>query len=123
MPANHRVDPANRVAYCRAWGAFTDDDLARVREALYADPSFTPDLAVLLDLTGVTDMNLSSQAVGDLARGSGFAPTARRAFVVTSDVAYGMARMFAIFTGHEDTVQVFRDHASAMRWLGLPARP
>jgi hypothetical protein len=46
---------------------------------------------------------------------------ARRAFVVTSEVAFGLARMFDILTedrGHE--LQVFTTMPEAREWLGMP---
>jgi hypothetical protein len=45
------------------------------------------------------------------------APTARRAIVVSSDVAFGMARMYSILSGREELIQVFRDRSSALRWI------
>jgi hypothetical protein len=45
----------------------------------------------------------------------------RRAFVVTSEVAFGLARMFDILTedrGHE--LQVFTTMPEAREWLGMP---
>jgi hypothetical protein len=44
------------------------------------------------------------------------------AFVVTSDVAFGMLRMFAILTEDVRPVEVFRDVARAMDWLEAQAR-
>jgi hypothetical protein len=53
------------------------------------------------------------------------APThrSRRAFVVTSDVAFGLARMFDILTkerGHE--IHVFTTMPEARQWLGMPSQ-
>jgi len=117
MPAEYRIDRSKRLVMSRAWGVLTDQDLVDNRTALFADPGFEPALDQVYDLSEVTEMKVSSTVLLHLAMSSRFSPTARRAVVVTSDVAYGMARMYAMLTGHEDTVQVFRDRPSADRWL------
>jgi len=122
VPGEYRIDRSERVVYSRAWGVFTDADLAEIRAALFKDPAFNPDLAILIDLSDVTELKLTSRALLNLAMTTRFAPTVRRALVASSDVAYGMGRMFAILTGREERVQVFRDRASALEWLGVRSR-
>ena len=117
MPADYRIDRPRRVVHCRAWGVLTDQDLTDNRVALHADPAFDPDVAVLYDFTDVTEVNVTSTALRRLAKGSRLAPTARQALVVSSEVAFGMARMYSLFGGIEEQNQVFRDRASAIRWL------
>jgi hypothetical protein len=49
-----------------------------------------------------------------------FGAGARRAIVVGSDVVYGMARMYQILRDTApDHLEVFRDLASNVAWLGL----
>jgi hypothetical protein len=122
VPGEYRIDKSERVVYSRAWGVFTDEDLAETRASLFTDPAFSPDFAIVIDLSDVTELRLTSRALLNLAMTSRFAPTVRRAIVVSSDVAYGMARMFAILTGREERVQVFRDRASALEWLEVRNR-
>ncbi|HTT68911.1 MAG TPA: hypothetical protein VMF70_12870 [Gemmatimonadales bacterium] len=117
MPADYRIDRAARVVYSRAWGVLTDQDLVDNRVALFTDPAFAPEFNQLYDLSAVTEIRVTSPALLQLSLSSRFAPSSRRAVVVSSDVAFGMARMYAILTGHEETVQVFRDRASAVGWL------
>ena len=117
MPADYRIDRSQRVVYSRAWGVLTYQELADNRAALFRDPAFEPDLAQLYDLTGVTDFEVSSMALLRHAMSSRFAPTARRAVVASRDETFGMARMYSILIGREELIQVFRDRASAMRWL------
>jgi hypothetical protein len=117
MPAEYRIDRSRRVVYSRAWGVLTDQDLAANRAALFADPAFEPDLAQLYDFAEVTEIRVTSATLVGLARTSRFAPTTRRAVVVSSDEAFGMARMYSILGDREELIQVFRDRASAMRWL------
>jgi len=117
VPSDYRIARSERVVYARAWGVFTNDELADTRAALEKDPAFDPAFALLIDLTGVTELRLTSPALLTLAMTSLFATTVRRAIVVSSDVAYGMARMFAMLSSREDMVQVFRDRAEALAWM------
>ena len=123
MPAEYRIDRSKRLILSRAWGVMTDQDLVANRTALFADPGFAPDLDQLYDLSEVTEVKVSSTVLLHLAMSSRFSTLSRRAVVVTSDVAFGMARMYAMLTGHEDTIQVFRDRADAVRWLEAPRGP
>ena len=117
MPVEHRFDLAQRIVFCRAWGALTDHDLQTYQAAVSADPSFDPDLGQLYDGTGITDLQITSAALVLLLKQTRFAATARRAFVVASDVTFGMARMYSLLSGHESTIRVFRDRESAIEWL------
>ena len=117
MPADYRIDPTRRIAYSRAWGILTDQDLAGNRAALFADPAFELDMPQLYDFSGITEIRVTPAAIRHLAPTSPFGQTARRALVVPTEEAFGMARMYAILTGHEELIQVFRDRESAIRWL------
>ena len=117
MPFDHRIDRAERVIYARAWGVLTDQDTIDLHAAMVADPAYAPGLARLYDLSGVTELQVSSGAVLRASLATAEAPNARRAIVVPSEVAYGMSRMFAILSGRDELIQVFRDRASAMRWI------
>ena len=117
MPADNRIDRSKRIVYSRAWGVLTDEDLKSNRAALFADPGFEPNLSQLYDFTNVTEVRITSEALLSLAMTSRFSPTSRRAVVVSSDEAFGMARMYSILSGREELIQVFRDRASAMQWL------
>ena len=117
MPADYRIDRLKGVVYSRAWGVLTDQDLEDNRAALFADPAFEPDLAQLYDFSQVSALRVTSAALQRLAPTSRFAPLARRAIVVGTDEAFGMARMYAILTGREEWIRVFRDRESATRWL------
>lgn len=117
MPADNRIDRPERVVYSRAWGVLTDQELTANRAALFGDPAFEPDMAQLFDFTDVTEDRVTSGTLLHLALMSRFTSTARRAIVVSTDVGYGMARMYSMLSGREDVIHVFRDRASALRWL------
>ena len=117
MPFSQRIDRAQGVIYTRAWGVLTDEDLSGIHAAKMAEPAYKPELTRLYDLSEVTDVPVSSRAILRQSLATAEAPNARRAIVVPSDEAYGMARMFAILSGREGLIQVFRDRPSAVQWL------
>ena len=122
MPASYRIDAADQIIYSRAWGVLTDDDIATNRAALARDPAFVPTSSQLYDFSEVTAVEVTAAGVRALARTSPFARTARRAIVVSSDVAYGMARMYAIISDHhDDAFRIFRDQRDAIAWLHSPS--
>jgi hypothetical protein len=60
--------------------------------------------------------------VEKLAGKSVFGSRTRRAFVVSSELQHGLARMFATWREIKEAqqVMVFRDMDDAVSWLGLP---
>jgi hypothetical protein len=121
MPTSYQVDPVQRLVHSRSWGTLTDAEVVDLYRRLATEPEFEPTFRQLCDLREVTRLATSTTTLRDLARSSVFAPGARRAFVVGSDVNYGIARMFQTYcelAGLE--VNVFRDEPSATAWLGLP---
>jgi hypothetical protein len=96
MPLHHRVVSDQALVLVEASGVLTDADVLAAQE-------------------------VSSATIRQLALQDLWGPHARRAFVVASDVAFGLARVFDILTeerGHE--LQVFTTMPEARRWLGMP---
>ena len=120
MPTFYRIDVRNRVVIHELAGVVTDQELSNNQRELRRDPDYDPVFGQLIDACYVTDIAVSSDLVVALAKATPNVPGAKRAIVVASDVAFGMARMFQII--REDApeeVRVFRDIDEARRWLGL----
>ncbi len=85
----------------------------------------TPDR--LADFTATTGLNLNYHDIERAVQARRISPPAnpiRSAVVGPRPVQYGMARMFqALNDSPHVTVEVFRDRASALAWLGQPALP
>ena len=62
--------------------------------AMGADPCFQPLFGELTDLREVTAITATAAEITELARVSPFGASARRAQLATSDLAFGVARMF-----------------------------
>lgn len=120
VPASHCIDPGQRLVLRTFEGVLTDEDLLQDQNAMRNAPEYKPEYRQLIDARGVERAEISTEVIRDLARASPGAPEARRAFVVASDLAYGLARMFEIQrTDAPEEVRVFRDVNEARAWLGL----
>jgi hypothetical protein len=120
VPIVHTIDAARRVVQSRLWDVVTETDAWGSAAALMNDPSFDPTFAQLADMREVKDVDVSTRTVRELALIHIFAPQARRALVVASDLQYGIGHMTASFAeGGDQQVAVFRTVAEAERWLGI----
>lgn len=120
MPHAYVLDEAHSLVLSRAWGALTDQELLSHLTTFANDPRFRPTFHQLADLREVTNLAVTSSGIRYQVRESPFAAGSQRALVVSSDVAFGMARMFQIL--HDESagdVEVFRNLDDALAWLGL----
>ena len=120
MPASYEIDPQRRLVLSRLWGAVTDAEVYDHNRRLRADPSFNPTYLQLTDLTGVTQIGVTTGMINDTSLDQFFEPGTRRAIIACDDGVYGMARMFALRAESVgQTIQVFRDEQQARDWLGI----
>ncbi len=125
MPVSYRIDRERRIVFTEASGVLTDSDVIEFQRRLRDDPEFEPDFRQLADCRAIEEVGMTSQGVGEASSRSPFSQGSLRAIVVSSDVAFGMARMFENLR-HEarDEIRVFREAEEARRWLGLePTSP
>lgn len=92
---------------------------------LYSRPDFDPNRDVLWDMREADLTAFSTediQAIRDLAgRHWGAGGASRAALVVSTDVDFGLTRMYEMLMSASSTneVRVFRDIDEAREWLGL----
>ncbi len=120
MPVTYHIDKINKIVFVNATGEFAAEDFRIHKHGLADDPDFDPHYGVLFDLRGITEFRLSSAEVREFSMRHMFDKRARRAYLVPTKEAYGMVRMFSLFSDFEsDVIQIFRDMAEARRWLRL----
>ena len=121
MATEFKIYPQLGVVISRGNGVFTQADFLDHVSRMQANPEFRPDLHQIVDCRAIEKMELTSSQVAYLAGKSFFGVRSRRAFVVSSDVQFGLARMFAAYrelkAGQE--VMVFQEMPAALSWLGL----
>jgi hypothetical protein len=121
MPGSYLIDVDSGVVYSRGWGVLTDDEVAAHSETLSADPRFNPAFRQIVDFRDLTDIRLSGAGVRERARHNPFRRDARRVFVVASDEAFGLVRMFGMFTdSNAETFTIVRTLEAGFEAIGLP---
>lgn len=120
MPCSYTIDLARSLVLSRGWGVLTDGELLAHVRALTVDPRFVRHFHQLADLRDVTDVEVTASTVREMARLNPYGDGSRRAVVVTSDVLFGMARMYQILRDEPtDQLEIFRKLDDALRWLGI----
>ena len=123
MTLSGTIDVSRGLIVTRASGILTLEDVLSGRAELHSNPDFDPRYYDLFDLREVTEIRISSAEMARIAATSMFARGVCRAFVVKTQVQYGMARMFSgLAEPHDQNVFVFRDLAVAEAWLSSRRR-
>jgi hypothetical protein len=119
MAVSFRVDTANAIVFSEAHGRLTGDDLLDFQKRLREDPDFSGDSRHLLDLRDLDRIDVSMAVIRRLAAGHVFQRGSRQAYVVTSNQAFALARVFrALAAESSGDLEIFRDLEQAREWLG-----
>jgi hypothetical protein len=120
MPASYEIDPSRRLVITRLEDPVTEDEVNDHNQRLRTDPAFNPDYRQLVDMTGLTEIVVSTRMINQTSLDHFFNPGTLRAFVASSDAIFGMSRKFALQAeGAGQTIHVFRDLRKAEEWLGV----
>ena len=120
MPCGYIIDLARSLVLSRGWGIVTDRELLAHVRALTIDPRFVRNLHQLADLRDVTDVEVTAATIRKMASLNPYGDGSRRAVVVTSDLLFGMARMYQILRDEPtDELEIFRTLDDALRWLEI----
>ena len=122
MPCEFLIDVEHRLVISRGTGTFRYVDFAGHMRMLGPDPRFRPEFDHLVDCRKFERFDVTAAQVESMGEQSLFAAQSRRAFVVASELHYGLGRMFATYREMKrgQTTMVFRDMREAIAWLGLP---
>jgi len=127
MGISYRIDENLGLVFSTASGDLTDEDLINHKRELCSDPAFKPGMVEISDVRNIEKLEVTTEGVrrmaaldkqhADKLRGY------KLAILVRADEVFGMARMYQAMTEENlELVQVFRDRAEAMKWLGLEGR-
>ena len=121
MAIDFLIDVQHRVVFTVAIDAFSIADAIDHMNRLRADARYSPLFNQLADFRDVTDVQLSGLDVRTFAKEAIFSKGSRRALVITTPVAYGLARMFLTLRelAGEEYLSVVRTMADAADWVGV----
>ena len=124
MPVSYTFLDDGRGTIWTGWGRLTGAELIdKVKEATACWKSAAPFLYGFYDYSSVTEMDISTPQVRELAsigvEASKYRPDgAISAIYATSDLSFGLARMWQAFTDQPDwDTAVFRERSAAVAWL------
>lgn len=126
MPIKHTVSADGKLMRVRRWGHISTHDEEKAYHERLGDPRVVPGIAVLADCTEVEPpdttatvkylADFTSHIAAELQCGP-------LAIVVSSDVEYGMARMYMAYTElRHPRTEIFRSESEALAWLAQAGR-
>lgn len=121
MSATLHTDPATHITTLTVTGRISASELRVALDEFYVD---TPTQLALCDVSRADPELLSKEELSDLAEHvAGLARIragGRSAIVATSNLAYGLSRMYGLLAEtnrHPVAIQVFRTKEAALQWL------
>jgi len=123
VPISYEIDAERRLVVTTVQGEVTAEDLRLHTEAMTADPRRRELLDEIVDLSRARGSSIATRVIRDFAQvmreKDRNTPGTKLAFVASGNAAFGLARMFEAYRAHPSfEIQVFRDAAGALRWLG-----
>jgi len=125
MAFDFYIDAKLGVVFSKADGVFDRTVALGHMDQLSRHPDFRPEFHQLADFRMVTQFAMTAEDVRQLAKRAIFSASSKRAFVVSSDLQFGLARMFRAHRemNGEEGIMIFREMREALDWLSLSAEP
>jgi hypothetical protein len=118
MGLSYTIDFEHGVVRTRGWGVITSQEIRDDTSRKLADPRFDSRFRSLFDMTEAINLEISPNALAQVAATPVYDDGVRRAIVARADVVYGIARMYASFVSRMgQEVRVFRRRDIAEAWI------
>ncbi|HYL12836.1 MAG TPA: hypothetical protein VEV41_07360 [Terriglobales bacterium] len=120
MPIRCVVCRARRVVLTTWSGYVTVDEIVQNAKRLCVDPDFDSTFSELIDLRDFSGTNATAADLSYFSEEDDpFSLGARRAMFASSELAFGIARMYEILRGETEEFAVFHTLEEACQWLGV----
>jgi len=126
MPCSYVIDKQRRLVTTTGVDRLSFTEMKAVQDQMESDPGFDPSFNELIDMTGVTTLDLTVDQAKVIANRQHFSSTSRRAFVATSPAVFGMGRLMEAYHSMAKKpaqASVFSNREEALHWLGLDTAP
>jgi hypothetical protein len=118
MPFSFHVDDCAGILHIQAIGDVNDADLMGLYDRLHDEVAFVAQYPIVCDGSTLNSVSVSSGLIESLAE-CARSRSNLLLIVAPMAVAYGLARMYQLFTDPEDRrIHVFTQVEEAMAWLG-----
>jgi hypothetical protein len=124
MAADYQIDTKNRSVWLTYSGYLRIAEMYDAGRRMASDPEFDRKFSQLVAARSVTSVEMNDYTVKKFAQEHVFAPSARRAVVLSQPLHVALARMFQIYrqlAGGSEQIEIFNNMENALRWLGLPS--
>ena len=127
MPTSYKIFKDIGLAIITSSGPADPEETIAVVTGLQADPDFSMSYDVLWDARERTEPYTSDEVLKIARHVSSYQGDrpSKRAFVVTKDVNYGMARVYESlrYSKSHVEIEIFKSWEEALTWLGLLDHP
>ena len=128
MPANHHIDSKAQLIITTWEGEARDNEFIEAIKKYQEDIQNHPDYInynEIINLSEVTDFKLTTEGIktmGYIASTTDQNEVNRKvAFIVNSNLAYGLSRMYEVYRGFSKNAQkeigIFRNEKDALEWV------
>ncbi len=126
MPIQYRIFPGHKVAYIKAWGKLTIDEILTEGAKMFAETEWKNGFNILCDYQEVTGFNPTYDDIRKIVnQDKHHEPlfnNSKCAVVAKTDLVFGLSRMWEILSENTNLEKmVFRDIHQAKDWLCLDA--
>lgn len=127
MPVFYQINKDDGLVKVIAKGKLTDSEILNNSHQLFSDKNFDIGFDQLIDLRNVGSLSVTTKGIKQLIaherQRMGGKCGGKKAIVATSDISFGTARVYQTLSFDKTfTIEVFRKHEKAIKWLGLPYR-
>ena len=119
MGITYKIDIEFGVIFLVGTGTIGAKDIQEYFKNVISNPHFRPNLNIISDYR-MARMNFSGAESQHLATWTKNQKPAGKIALVMNAGGYGFARMYQLWVGDTEKIQVFEDMKSAREWLELP---
>ncbi|MCB1122758.1 MAG: hypothetical protein KJT03_14490 [Verrucomicrobiae bacterium] len=122
MPTEYHIDPEHSLVISRGTDNFRYDDYLQHMRVVLKDEAFKPVYDHLVDCRNFAEIEVTGAEMEKLSKNSVFSNQAKRAFVVSSELQFGLGRMHSSLRelAGAPATAVFRTVGEALNYLNLP---
>ncbi len=124
MPVDYAIYPEHALVVCRVTGNVSPEEMFAYHAKLRADPLFAPQFDSVTDFLETMPFSGTPDDIRRLAQEGPFAAGVKRAFLVSTELHFGLSRMAQALSGSSGIhIEIFREREAAFAWLGKAEPP
>ena len=124
MPVDYKIVADQKIAYVKAWGKVTADEILIQGARLFAENAWENGFRILCDYRKITEFNISNEDVRRIVdqdkQHEPLFDQSKCAVVAVDNLVFGLLRMWESLSYDNRLLKmIFRDMDEALEWLGV----